>query len=800
MPYRLRVSFTPGTPQAPLSMVASAGSFVNAGQQAQLTGYFNVNTTLPAWVPPLNTVKAINLNTLASVGRPQPLPGDPLQAPLKGVITAWNSGCYSPDYGSLGAYVVAGGGDGDYKGNEVYVYELDTQTWVRKGTPTATIPGSGYTDTFGEYPDGQPAPPHTYGASLYLPPSLGGGPKGSLLWPVSAFYYQQRSSGWAHRFDLDSGIWNRASTNASPSSGGTAFESHWAFDSFRNRYLGMPTSASAALARIYTLDNWSNSRGFHSYTSTETFRPGQDASSDICPELDAWVVYGKDEFNTLGLFAYDLATANYTKYSITLSGDTIPPILAGAGIAWCEDNRKLYLMNPAPLYEQIIYEITPPKTNWRTNAWVVRRIIMSGDTCASVDQAHENGMWQRFRYVSKIGSLVWCTGINNPVYAYRVVGSTGYTAEVTKTALPYPATVFSQSAGSKHSHMAKVGSRWYKMAGDHVQLSLDSPSTQDGRQEIFSWDLSANTATLEQGYYIYDPLQLQLFQPDDAWCHELNGEIWVWRSTGVISPPVPAIAAGSLPQGATAPVAEHRDDVMVWNPTTKRWRVGFAWRTANNVTGGDAGEFRANRAWRSIWDAPRNRWLIPCIQNGLKWQIINVNPTTGVATDGTQRVAGTGVAYTYGSFNCNPAPPVLDPDTGMIWGVDCTTGQIATFNPALGNGYAPLQTNTGKFFSMTPLGTQSNGKLVWHRALKLLILSHENGNFYVYDTINATTHTIPRRDGYYTNNTGRQVLPSDIQYDQVLGQCFTYSAINFAGDGDSTPPPSLWWKINFRRS
>ncbi|MEM6990382.1 MAG: MYXO-CTERM sorting domain-containing protein [Myxococcota bacterium] len=115
-------------------------------------------------------------------------------------IGAWSGGALDTTRGRL---IVWGGGHGDYKGNEVYVFDMQTLAWERVWGPSADaqIPEGG---THEQYDDGTPGSRHTYSGLTYVPPphdalvSMGGS-----LWQTG-FY---GAGTWSFSFDV--GEWTR---------------------------------------------------------------------------------------------------------------------------------------------------------------------------------------------------------------------------------------------------------------------------------------------------------------------------------------------------------------------------------------------------------------------------------------------------------------------------------------------------------------------------------------------------------------------------------------------------------------
>lgn len=117
-----------------------------------------------------------------------------------GAIAAWSGGVIDTSRGRL---VVWGGGHADYRGNEVYTFDLATLEWSRIWGPTddAQIPSGG---THEEYDDGNPGSRHTYSGLVYLPPPHDTMvTSGGSLWQ-SGFY---GSGVWRYAFGDDA--WTR---------------------------------------------------------------------------------------------------------------------------------------------------------------------------------------------------------------------------------------------------------------------------------------------------------------------------------------------------------------------------------------------------------------------------------------------------------------------------------------------------------------------------------------------------------------------------------------------------------------
>jgi hypothetical protein len=80
---------------------------------------------------------------------------------VEGVMDLWSGGAYDTARDRL---MVWGGGHNGYGGNEMYAFDVNTLKWQRLRDPSLSL-----TPNVDYYPDGTPAPRHSYGGMEYLP-------------------------------------------------------------------------------------------------------------------------------------------------------------------------------------------------------------------------------------------------------------------------------------------------------------------------------------------------------------------------------------------------------------------------------------------------------------------------------------------------------------------------------------------------------------------------------------------------------------------------------------------------------
>ncbi|MGH7162938.1 MAG: Ig-like domain-containing protein [Planctomycetota bacterium] len=120
------------------------------------------------------------------------------------VVNAWSGGAFDTKRNRM---IVWGGGHGDYSGNEIYAFDMNTFTWTRLNDPSPWPAGeeqNPYDRT--DHPDGAPVSRHTYNYLAYIPPPVdrffSGG--GSGLWRSGQF-----SDPRTRLFDFDALQWTK---------------------------------------------------------------------------------------------------------------------------------------------------------------------------------------------------------------------------------------------------------------------------------------------------------------------------------------------------------------------------------------------------------------------------------------------------------------------------------------------------------------------------------------------------------------------------------------------------------------
>lgn len=280
--------------------------------------------------------------------KPDPLPVG--NSGIASVMSAWSGGGFDTKRDRL---VVWGGGHGDYSGNEVYVFSLDSLKWIRASDPSTDVGG---VENSGKYPDGNPRARHTYNYVLYVPAidrfcTLGGaalypsGQTGSdvlFCFDFAARKWEDRGTvqttgiGSLSGYDATTGtVWSQAAGNngafASWDAAGNIWKGHGSYDG----WLDYNYTAAVGLGKFVAV-------GKGKVLVWDLAKPGDPVTSMLTtgdtailaascpgfvfdPKAGLFVAWagGKD------VYALDLAAKKWTRLAVA-STNTVTPTAAEA--------------------------------------------------------------------------------------------------------------------------------------------------------------------------------------------------------------------------------------------------------------------------------------------------------------------------------------------------------------------------------------------------------------------------------------------------------------------------------------
>jgi hypothetical protein len=348
------------------------------------------------------------------------------------VFAAWCGGAFATDYSALGGYLAHGGGHGDYLGNEVYVFDLDTLLWQRLSEPYEPSPGATHWLTReqplgptgdlqeGEYAPGIPASSHTYDNVQYLPAALAGNRRGYFvrLTGTSNGRLGGGYSGRSHAFDLDTRRWTRYSLNRTTAAEGGGEGTATCFDTRRARYWSAGLGARKVTRFLDVKSRtWS--------TVDHPLRRGHNFSYNISgayhEALDLFVVIyypisGKDPDRS-SVWAMNCGKPEDGWRRLTTEGPR--PISAAPGLEWCP-----------PLHCFVAYEargatrvlkLRPPEAEPFARAWTWEGEEIAGDAPAHRPRGASH--YSRFCWAPSARCFIWADAQDQPAQAWRLRGT-----------------------------------------------------------------------------------------------------------------------------------------------------------------------------------------------------------------------------------------------------------------------------------------------------------------------------------------------------------------------------------------
>jgi hypothetical protein len=357
------------------------------------------------------------------------------------LFTAYGGGTFVRDFSSSGAFVIAGTGGHQAPPNfGAAVFDFQDATWKRIDNANGMAWRSGDIDVSevnsineialsGVTPDSMPAPAHMYMNLLPLSAANGGGPKGSVISMVSFYQTKDaRTSTHAHKFDLNTRLWSRLSTNAA-SSVMTQLgvgESHAVYDLGSNRYYQLASQLHGTQNIAYLEPG-----GVWQYKAAllwPTWPPGSPAvnSSWIDPTSTRRLILLQSGTSDLRAIQLDNISGGY-KF-LTLSG-SMPS----------KENRWEYYPPTGSFYTyqgsgQLIHKLTPPASgNGLTGTWTVTTETISGATLPP-EAAGGPRHYTRFFYVPSLQSFAWIGG--GATDRVALIKPSGGSADTTKPKSP----------------------------------------------------------------------------------------------------------------------------------------------------------------------------------------------------------------------------------------------------------------------------------------------------------------------------------------------------------------------------
>jgi len=341
----------------------------------------------PSWSGPLDTLQpgqwymAPNSALSAAPGViPSPTPpGYPAA-----VMNAWSGGAFDTRRNRL---LVWGGGHGDYAGNEIYAFDVNSFTWSRIWGPT---PNALINADFGlTYLDGNPKSRHTYDGLEYLPNQ-------DRFWiHGGSLYTGSGGAGWdTWTFDIAGGRWERK------------LDVPWCC-SLEDLTGYDPVTGHVFLISGYDL--WEFDPNTNSYTKRNSVGSIPSPTGTIDSKRRKFVAVGTDPEGAMGKVCVWDIVPPYSRTIVQTTGDTQILTHRYPGLEYDPvSDRIVAWAGGADVYT----------LNLDTLQWT-RRTPASGNTVIPTAAASA-GTYGRFRYIPSKNVFVVVNAIDQNVYFYKL--------------------------------------------------------------------------------------------------------------------------------------------------------------------------------------------------------------------------------------------------------------------------------------------------------------------------------------------------------------------------------------------
>ena len=306
----------------------------------------------------------------------------------KSVILAWSGGAYDTKRDRL---ILWGGGHGDYGGNEIYGFDVNTLKWIMLTKPSTNIAD-------GEvYPDGRPSSRHTYGGLLYLA-------NVDKLWASNGSVWENGG--------CSTGTWMYDFSASPPESG-------WA------RQTDYPGDAKCGAVSAY--DPATGLVWFNGKAGLQTFNPANMSSpwvqrnqeGSVPLYMSGAIDVKRQKLVMIGggyAFIHDISqSGTVARQNLAALGATEIESANAPGLAYDPVSDRIVAWNGGAS----IYTL-----NMDTLVWE-RRAPASSNTVTPPQVTAAGGTFGRFQYMPFYNAFIAVNATSENVYIYRLSAGTG---------------------------------------------------------------------------------------------------------------------------------------------------------------------------------------------------------------------------------------------------------------------------------------------------------------------------------------------------------------------------------------
>jgi hypothetical protein len=313
------------------------------------------------------------------------------------VIDAWGGAALDTKRNRL---IVWGGGHNDYYGNELYVYEIDNERWVRLTNPTTN-----YATCSDNNSDGTPVSRHTYGGLAYIESAdrffgIGGCPGcpngGCGL--NKTWTYDFANSRWQ----------NMSPTGTIP---GTCCGDVCAYDPSTGKIYFGDSGAWACGSSKYGLYVYNSSTNTWTKLTSDMFIGAMDIDTKRHALLSLGPVSGYDS-TWVTSFDLNLASPTRVKWATSRGNNQVN---TRNDLAYDPASDKYVVWDGT-----LVWTLDPVTKSWAS-------LNPAGGPPNNVAGV-TNGVYGRWRYVPKVNAFISVVGISTNVYFYKLTAGMGVEA------------------------------------------------------------------------------------------------------------------------------------------------------------------------------------------------------------------------------------------------------------------------------------------------------------------------------------------------------------------------------------
>jgi len=325
------------------------------------------------------------------------------------VMGAWGGGAFDSKRDRL---ICWGGGHGNYGGNEVYAFSLDSLNWRRLTDPSSI---AGYnSSTHGILPDGRPVSTHTYDQLAYMPGR-------DLMFASSPASWPVADGGDLHSwlFNFSSNTWQLGASV--PGSSSSPYGNAAVCDPVTGHVWYKVVGGSG---HLYEYDPAKDSWTDHNGTAQSIWLDGITAAVDPVDRI--MVAIGEGFFGV-----WQLGSSSNILYTTpATTGDASRVQSSAPGFAWDPVSNVFVSWSGGAN----VYTLDPKSWQWTVRAPAAGNMVIP-------TAPQSTGTFGRFQYCSSRNIFVVVNDNAQNVFVYKLDNNAGTAAEIGKTAVPLDLTV-----------------------------------------------------------------------------------------------------------------------------------------------------------------------------------------------------------------------------------------------------------------------------------------------------------------------------------------------------------------------